>query len=92
MSRSMIEQELERARREAASAEAKGIGRTVHHDVVERLEAALADPAEAAFGDMTRNELEELAEAYGVMPDEGSGVDGAVLKEDILEALEEIDG
>lgn len=37
---------------------------------------------------MNKSELEELAEELGVMPEEGSGVDGAVLKEDLEAAVE----
>ena len=36
---------------------------------------------------MLKSELEELAEELGVMPEEGSGVDGAVLVEDLEEAI-----
>lgn len=37
---------------------------------------------------LNKSELKDLAEELGVMPEEGSGADGAVLKEDIVAALE----
>ena len=40
------------------------------------------------LSDMSVAELTELAESSGVMPDEGSGKDGKVLKADIIAAIE----
>lgn len=72
------------------------IDKLVGEDKIEAPEAVAPEAQddeteEKSYSDMSKEKLAKLATELGIMPETGSGVGGAVVKNDIVAALEKAD-